>query len=166
MQPLGHSGASQRHCQNAPIRYCRVRTELVTVSSRFLFYRSASSGTRCQRLPYHFCYGLPADTASLAVFGPEPYLQRLYAFAGIAGTAAQRDVLSSDQSSVIHNMFPTWTVSSTSIRQSELDAAIDTRHVPPDNLPLKRSGYIPSVHAFRRSPRGLHSIPSEVSLLQ
>jgi hypothetical protein len=120
---------------------------MVAVSSRFVFYRSASSSTRRKRLPYHFGYGLPTDAASLAVFGLKPVSQRLYALAGIAGTTATRDVLSSDQSSVIHDMFPTWAVSSTSIRQSELDAAIDTRRVPPDNLLLKRSGYVPSVHA-------------------
>ena len=102
----------------------------------------------CKRLPYHFCHGLQTNIAPLAVFGPEPFFQRLSTFAGIAGTTAKRDVLSGDYSSVIHDMFPTWAVSSTGIRQSELDAAIDTGPVPPDNLPLKRIRYVPTVHAF------------------
>ena len=107
-----------------------------------------AGGGSCKRLPYHFCYGLPTDTASLAVLGPEPRCQQLYTFAGIAGTTAKRDILSGDYLSVIHDVFPAWAVSRASTRQSELDAAIDTRDVPPDNLPLKRVRYVPTVQVF------------------
>jgi len=109
---------------------------------------NARWGGSCKRLPYHFCHGLPTDTASLAVLGPEPRFQQLCTFAGIAGTTAKRNILSGDYPSVIHDVFPAWAVSRASTRQSELDAAIDTRDVPADNLPLKRVMYVPTVQVF------------------
>jgi hypothetical protein len=50
------------------------------------------------------------NTASFAICGLQPDLQRLYAFAGITGTAAKRDVLSGDYASIIHDVFPARTV--------------------------------------------------------
>jgi hypothetical protein len=77
-----------------------------------------------------------------AILGLEPSPQRLHAFTGIAGAAAERNVLFRDYPLVVHDVFPT-----RAILRIKRNATIHASSVPQDNLLLKPSRYVPTVHS-------------------
>lgn len=98
-----------------------------------------------QSTPHDIRHGLTGYSTALAIGGSQPCSENLGTLAGIAGTAAQRDIFSRDYFRVVNDVFPARKTPFASPR-AEGDTAVDAIPVPLDNFLFEPIRDVPSVH--------------------
>ena len=98
-----------------------------------------------QSTPHDMRHGLAGYSMSLAIGGLQPRGERLGAFAGTAGAAAQRDIVCCDYFCVVNNMLPTCKAPFANPR-FEGNMTVDATSVSLDTVSFEPIRDIPTVH--------------------
>lgn len=114
-----------------------------------LLGRTVSLVRRVERRPNHRGHGTGRDSPRDAIARLEPNGEQFSSLARVATDAAERNVLSGDDSRIIHDVLPRSASPTFGRGSDERSAAVHALAITLLNLALEPSGDVPSVHAVR-----------------
>lgn len=85
----------------------------------------------------------------LTVLGPKPCRKRLCALTRIAAQAAESNVFTSDDSSIVDDVLPGWFEAPLCDHGRELASAVDARTIACYDFLFEPVGDLPAVHSWR-----------------